>query len=87
MSDEVSRSSEIEAALQLVAMRLAEVRQAIDTLQEAKPLRADAAARLEMYKHNEGRLLLERGTLEQERVELARGEDHGIASIASNVQS
>jgi hypothetical protein len=83
VSDDVDRSFEVETGLELVGMRLAELRQAIETLQEAKPLRADAAARLEMYEHNEGRLLLERGKLERERADLARGEDHGIARLAS----
>ena len=83
MIDEVNRSLEIETSLELVAKRLAAVRQAIETLQEVTPLRADAAARLEIYKHNESRLLMERTTLEQERAELARSEDHAITKLAS----
>jgi hypothetical protein len=82
--DEVDRSSEVEAGLRIVAERLAELHQAIETLREAEPLRADAAARLELYEHNERRLLWERDRLERERVELARGEDRGIGRVAAS---
>lgn len=81
--DEVDRSSEVEAGLKMVAERLAELHQAMATLREAKPLRADAAARLEMYEQNERRLLEERDTLERERADLVRGDDHGMGRLAA----
>ena len=54
--DEVDRRSEVETGLKLIAQRLAELHEVIETLQRAKPLRPDAAAKLEMYEQNERRL-------------------------------
>ena len=68
----------------MIAERLADVHLAIATLHDAEHLHADAAAKLEMYEHNEKRLLGERDRLERERVDLARGEDHGIGRLAAN---
>ena len=67
----------------MVAERLAELHQAIATLREAEPLRADPAAMLGMYEHNERRLCQERDQLERERADLARGESHGIGRLAA----
>ena len=78
--DEVDRRSEVETGLKLIAQRLAELHEVIETLQRAKPLRPDAAAKLEMYEQNERRLQGERDKLERERaglmVEEYQGHEH-----------
>jgi hypothetical protein len=78
--DEVGRRSEVETGLKLVGQRLAELHEVIETLQRAKPLRPDAAAKLEMYEQNEKRLQGERDKLEPERgglmVEQHEGHEH-----------
>jgi hypothetical protein len=74
------RRSEVETGLKLIAQRLAELHEVIETLQRAKPLRPDAAAKLAMYEQNERRLSGERERLEQERaglmIEQYEGHEH-----------
>ena len=74
--DEVERRSEMDAALQAIAVRLADLHQAIETLQQGR-LRADGVALLAMYEQNERRLLGERGKLERERAHLMVEEYEG----------
>jgi hypothetical protein len=68
--DAVDRRSEVETGLKLIAQRLAELHEVIETLRRAERLRPDAAAKLAMYEQNEKRLLSERERLELERASL-----------------
>ena len=68
--EEVDGRAEVETSLKLIGQRLAELHEVIETLQRAKPLRPDAAAKLEMYEQNERRLLGERDKLELQRASL-----------------
>ena len=68
--NQVDRRSEVETGLKLLAQRLAVLRDVIETLQRARPLRPDAAARLAMYEQNERRLSWEHDRLERERADL-----------------
>ena len=68
--EQVNRRLELETGLKLLEQRLAGLHQAIETLKQAQPLRADAVARLEMYEQNERRLSWERDKLERDREDL-----------------
>ena len=70
--------SALEAERNLLAHRIEVLREAIAVLEHGEPLRADAAARLAMYRKNEARLGEEMRKVEHDLVKrewLRNGED------------
>jgi hypothetical protein len=63
--DETDRRARLETEVGQLTDHLAQVHEAIETLQSAEMLRPDAAARLERYENNEARLSWERQKLER----------------------
>jgi len=66
--------SALEAERNVLAHRIAVLREAIAVLERSEPLRADAAARLAMYRKNEARLGEEMRRVEHD-LWLRNGED------------
>ena len=82
MHARVDDPSALEAELSLLSHRLGALRDAISLLEQAEPLRSDAAARLSMYRQNENRLAREIEVLERALVrrEWLRGGEGGNGS-------
>lgn len=81
--------SALEAERSLVARRIAGLRDAIAMLERAEPLKPDAAARLDMYRRNEERLVeemrkLEHALVRREWLRAADGSD-GRSDLAADL--
>ena len=63
--DENDRRARLELEYMLLSERLTQLREAIETLRDARALKPDAAARLARYEQNEVRLAWERQRLER----------------------